>query len=85
MGKSRNIEFKNDKNGFRLIIAIELLLTIGILLATVHVFQTGRRNRMAASVVCLLAIVYITARSIATYRKLRLREREQETGGEESK
>ena len=78
MGKSKNIEFKNDKNGFRLIIAIELLLTAGILFATIHVFQMGRQNRMAASVVCLLAIVYITARSIANYRKLRAQEREQE-------
>lgn len=69
------IKFSNDKKGFRLLLAVETLLAVWALAATIRALNTGRNSAFLYGVICLLAMCYILGRSARSYRNLVKRER----------
>ena len=78
MGRSDNVTFKNDKNGFRKILLIEAALTLVMLYACFDTLRSGWSSHGLYALICLVAMCYITGRSAKRYMELRREERKAE-------
>ena len=71
------IQFSNDRKGFRRLIVIELVITALFAVNLVSALIRHIQNRVFYSAICLLAMAYITVRSIRGYRAAVQREKEE--------
>ena len=70
------IRFSNDKKGFRCLLALETVIAVWALAATLHAVRTGRTSTMIYGGITMLAIFYILGRSFRSYRNIVRQEKE---------
>ncbi|MBQ9459902.1 MAG: hypothetical protein IJU66_08235 [Oscillospiraceae bacterium] len=63
-------KFSNDKKGFRLLLALESLVALWALAATLYAVRTGRTSTILYGTMTLLAIFYILGRSLRSYHNI---------------
>ena len=74
------IRFSNDKKGFRALLLCEILLTVWAVAAAVSALRRGESRLILYAVIVLLAMCYITQRSLRSYLAMKRREKEEEQG-----
>ncbi len=77
------IKFSNDKKGFRLLLAVEVLVCAWALSATCYAVSTGRTSTAIYGFITMFAAFYILGRSLRSYRAIMRREKKGARAGEE--
>ena len=71
------IKISNDKKGFRMLLALEVLVAGWALAATVYAIRTGRTRTVIYGSITMVAVFYILGRSFRNYRNIVKQEKEE--------
>ncbi len=79
------IKFSNDKKGFRMLLAVELLVAAWAVAASVSAIRRGSTSTVLYSAVTVAAIFYILGRSLRSYRNIVKKEKKEAAAGKKEK